>query len=168
MFTFYSDRIEILSHGALSPKLTIKDFYKGKSEPRNKKLSDIFVQLHISERTGRGVPTILNSYGEKAFKFANNWIQVTIPFNFINAVDYQITPNVVNKSGEYVVNKRLSKNQIIILKAIRNNPNITIEEISRETGLGHTAIQNNLNKMQDINIIKRIGSRKNGYWESSS
>lgn len=29
-----------------------------------------------------------------------------------------------------------------------------------ETGLGHTAIQNNLNKMQDINIIKRIGSRK--------
>ena len=34
-----------------------------------------------------------------------------------------------------------------------------------DTGLGHTAIQNNLNKMQDINIIKRIGSRKNGYWE---
>ena len=165
MFTFYSDRIEILSHGALSPKLTIKDFYKGKSEPRNKKLSDIFVQLHISERTGRGVPTILNSYGEKAFEFANNWIQVTIPFNFINAVDYQITPKVVNKSGEYVVNKSLSKNQIIILKAIRNNPNITIEGITRETGLGHTAIQNNLNKMQDVNIIKRIGSRKNGYWE---
>ena len=26
-----------------------------------KKLSDIFLQLHISERTGRGVPTILNS-----------------------------------------------------------------------------------------------------------
>ena len=72
---------------------------------------------------------------------------------------------MVNESGEYVVNKSLSKNQIIILKAIRNNPNITIEVISRETGLGHTAIQNNLNKMQDINIIKRIGSRKNGYWE---
>lgn len=64
IFTFYSDRIEILSHGALSPKLTIKDFYKGKSEPTNKKLSDIFVQLHISERMGRGVPTILNSYCE--------------------------------------------------------------------------------------------------------
>ena len=30
MFTFYSDRIEILSHGSLSPKLTIQDFYKGK------------------------------------------------------------------------------------------------------------------------------------------
>ena len=165
MFTFYSDRIEILSHGALSPKLTIADFYKGKSEPKNKKLSDIFIQLHISERTGRGVPTILNSYGEKAFEFANNWIQVTIPFNFINVVDYQISPNVVNISGEYVVNKSLNKSQILILKSLRNNPNITIEGISRETGLGHTAIQNNLNKLQNINIIKRNGSRKSGYWE---
>ena len=165
MFTFYSDRIEILSHGALSPKLTIADFYKGKSEPKNKKLSDIFIQLHISERTGRGVPTILNSYGEKVFEFANNWIQVTIPFNFINVVDYQISPNVVNISGEYVVNKSLNKSQILILKSLRNNPNITIEGISRETGLGHTAIQNNLNKLQNINIIKRNGSRKSGYWE---
>ena len=165
MFTFYSDRIEILSHGALSPKLTIKDFYKGKSEPTNKKLSDIFVQLHISERTGRGVPTILKSYGENAFEFASNWIQVTIPFNFIHAVEYQINPNVVNKSGEYVVNKNLNKSQISILKSLRNNPNITIEGISRETGLGHTAIQNNLNKLSDLKIIQRIGSRKNGYWE---
>ena len=31
MFTFYSDRIEILSNGALSPKLSMSDFYKGKS-----------------------------------------------------------------------------------------------------------------------------------------
>ncbi len=165
MLTFYSDRIEILSHGALSPRLTIKDFYKGKSEPANKKLSDIFVQLHISERTGRGVPTIVKSYGEKAFEFATNWIQVTIPFNFINVVDYQITPNVVNNSGEYVVNNSLSKSQLLIMKSLRNNPNITIEGLTRETGLGHTAIQNNLNKLQDLGLIKRIGSRKNGYWE---
>ena len=165
MFTFYSDRIEILSHGPLSPKLTLADFYKGKSEPTNKKLSDIFIQLHLSERTGRGVPTILKSYGEEAFEFTDNWIQVTIPFNFINVVDYQIQPNVVNKSGEYVVNKKLKKSQLMILKSLRNNPNITIVGLSRETGLGHTAIQNNLNKLQNLGIIKRIGSRKLGYWE---
>lgn len=165
MFTFYSDRIEILSHGALSPKLTLNDFYKGKSEPKNRKLSDIFLQLHISERTGRGVPTILKNYGESAFSFSDNWIQVTIPFNFINAVDYQISTKVVNKSGEYVVNKLLNKSQLLILKAVRNNPNVTIEGLTKETGLGHTAIQNNLNKLQEMSIIKRIGSRKKGYWE---
>ena len=165
MFTFYSDRIEILSNGALSPKLSISDFYKGKSEPTNRRLSDIFLQLHISERTGRGVPTILNSYGEKAFEFSNNWIQVTIPFNFINAVDYQIEKKVVNKSGEEVVNKLLNKSQLSIIKAIRNNPNITIAELERETKLGHTAIQNNLNKLQSLSVIERVGSRKTGYWK---
>ena len=165
MFTFYSDRIEILSNGALSPKLSIQDFYKGKSEPKNKKLSDIFLQLHISERIGRGVPTILNNYGEKAFKFADNWIQVTIPFNFIKAVDYQIKENVVNEGGEEVVSKLLNKSQMVIIKAVRNNPNITITELSIETGLGHTTIQNNLNKMQKMSIIERIGSRKKGYWK---
>ena len=165
LISVYSDRIEILSHGALSPKLTLNDFYKGKSEPKNRKLSDIFLQLHISERTGRGVPTILKNYGESAFSFSDNWIQVTIPFNFINAVDYQISTKVVNKSGEYVVNKLLNKSQLLILKAVRNNPNVTIEGLTKETGLGHTAIQNNLNKLQEMSIIKRIGSRKKGYWE---
>lgn len=86
-------------------------------------------------------------------------------FNYINVVDYQIHPKVVNKSGQDVVNKFLSKNQLLILKFVRNNPNITIAELSKETGLGHTAIQNNLNKLQDMSILSRIGSKKKGYWE---
>lgn len=42
---------------------------------------------------------------------------------------------VVNKSGEYVVNKKLKKSQLMILKSLRDNPNITIAGLSRETGL---------------------------------
>ena len=49
--------------------------------------------------------------------------------------------NVVNKTGEYVSNKKLKKSQKMILKSLRNNPNITIEGLSRETGLGHTTIE---------------------------
>lgn len=67
---------------------------------------------------------------------------------------------MVNKSGEYVVNKLLNKSQLLILKAVRNNPNVTIKGLTKETGLGHTAIQNNLNKLQEMSIIKRIGSKK--------
>lgn len=61
--------------------------------------------------------------------------------------------NVVNKSGEYVVNKKLKKSQLMISKSLRNNPDITIAGLSRETGLGHTAIQNDLNKLQNLDII---------------
>ena len=56
-----------------------------------------------------------------------------------------------------VVNKILNKSQLMILKSLRNNPNITLAGLSRESGFGHTTIQNNLNKLQNLGIIKRIG-----------
>ena len=54
----------------------------------NKKLFDIFLQLHISERTGRGVPRITNSYGKQAFEFLDDGIEVTIPFHRINITSW--------------------------------------------------------------------------------
>ena len=64
MITIYNDRIEILSRGELAPLQTINGFYKGHSIPVNEKLSEIFLQLHISEKTGRGIPKIIEVYGK--------------------------------------------------------------------------------------------------------
>ena len=69
MITVFSDRIEILSRGTLAPKQTFEGFFLGESVPVNRKLSDIFLQLHISERSGRGVPQITKIYGREAFEF---------------------------------------------------------------------------------------------------
>jgi len=52
--------------------------------PVNQRLADIFMQLHISEQSGRGVPKIVAAYGKEAFDFRENSISVTIPFNWIN------------------------------------------------------------------------------------
>ena len=62
MITFFNDRIEILSRGGLAPLQTINGFYEGHSVPVNDYLSEMFLQLHISEKTGRGVPTIISKY----------------------------------------------------------------------------------------------------------
>lgn len=163
MFTIFSDRIEILSNGGLSPRLPIKDFYNGKSEPINKCLSNILLQLHISEKTGRGVPTIVGIYGKKAFELSNNSIKVTIPFNYINAVNYQI--NITQNNKLNLENMKLNKTQLAILKEIRNNANITKSALEKKLELGHTAIQNNINILKKNGIIKRIGSDRKGYWE---
>ena len=61
----------------------MKGFYAGESIPVNRKLSEIFLQLHISEKTGRGVPTITQIYGKDAYDFRENSIVVTIPFKWI-------------------------------------------------------------------------------------
>ena len=40
----------------------------------------MFLQLHISERTGRGVPKITEVYGKETYEFRENSIVVSIPF----------------------------------------------------------------------------------------
>lgn len=79
-FTAFQDRIEILSRGLLPPKQTMDGFFAGESVPVNEKLAKIILQLHISEQTGRGVPAIVDAYGKDAFRFSENNIKVTIPF----------------------------------------------------------------------------------------
>lgn len=84
MITVFSDRIEILSRGTIPPGQTMEGFYAGESVPVNQKLSDIFLQLHISERTGRGVPKITEVYGKETYEFRENSIVVSIPFTRVS------------------------------------------------------------------------------------
>ena len=88
MFTGFRDRIEILSRGHLPPKQTVEGFFAGESVPVNQKLSDIFLQLHISERSGRGIPKITELYGEDCIELRENSIVVTIPFERLETKIY--------------------------------------------------------------------------------
>nr|MBP7103476.1 winged helix-turn-helix transcriptional regulator [Bacteroidales bacterium] len=154
----YSNRIEILSRGTLAPNQTMEGFYLGESIPVNQKLSDIFLQLHISERSGRGVPKIIDTYGKDVFDFRENSIVVNIPFNRINRhIDYNVGDKVVNKIP---LNPRRKR----ILEEIRNNPNITQIQLMQIIGIGKTAMQNNINFLKEYGYIERIGSNKAGYW----
>ena len=82
----------------------------------NKKLAEILIQLHISEKSGRGVPRIIEAYGKDAFEFADNAIIVTIPFNRINLGNETEIPPV----NPPIIGKRKSGNADEIMKAIVN------------------------------------------------
>ena len=155
MITVYSDRIEILSRGGLAPLQTKASFFRGHSVPVNEKLSEIFLQLHISEKTGRGIPVISSEYGEGAFDFSDNDITVTIPFNFINEV------------GDKVGNKSLNDSQTRVLAEIRNNPNITKPQLMIICHLGKTSIDKIISVLKEKGYIERIGSNKSGYWKAN-
>ncbi len=102
MFCAFSDRLEILSHGALPPKQTLQGFFEGVSIPVNRELSDIFLQLHISERTGRGVPKIVGAYDKSIYRFEENTISVILPFDRIQT-DAQVggsTPKVKGQTPQ--------------------------------------------------------------------
>ena len=155
MISVFSNRMEILSRGVLPPSQTLEGFYLGESIPVNEKLSEIFLQLHISEKSGRGIPTIIESYGKEAIEIRENSIVIKIPFNWINVVG--------NKVGNKVGKKKKS-NRDKIIEEIRNNPNVTNKQLSIIIGISETAIENNIRILRENNIIERIGSKKTGYW----
>lgn len=154
MITAYSNRVEILSRGTLDPRQTKEGFFRGESVPINKKLSDIFLQLHISERSGRGVPKIIDIYGREAFDFRKNSIAVNIPFNKIKKIKYSDESHKV-----------LSPRRRQILEEIRSNPNVTQTQLSIIVGVGLTAVEKNIRFLKENGYIERIGANKTGYWK---
>lgn len=155
--SIFTDRIEILSHGGLALDQDIEGFYSGASIPVNEILASIFLQLRISERSGRGVPKIVSKYGKDSIKIEKNRIIVTIPFNKINVNSFEITSSNTSK--------KLNKSQETIIKLIRNNPNITIPQIMIDTNLAAVSVKKNLKILKDYKIVERVGSNNGGYWK---
>lgn len=160
MISVFSNRIEILSRGNLAPYQTIDGFFLGESIPVNEKLSEIFAQLRISDKSGRGVPKIVSNYGRSAFEFRENSIVVTIPFYKDKSVGDKVGDNIGNKGIRMLNNTRNR-----ILSEMRNNPNITKAKLVSILGISDTAVDNNINFLKKNNYIKRVGSNKDGYWQ---
>lgn len=162
MISVFSDRIEILSRGTLAPAQTMEGFFLGESVPVNDKLSEIFLQLHISEKSGRGVPKIIEAYGKDAFTFREKSIVVTIPFRHLNAVGNKIGNTVGNKIDK---RKSLNARRQRIVAEMRDNPNITTAELAQMLAISDTAIENNILFLKENKYIERIGSKKTGFWK---
>ncbi len=52
-----------------------------------------------------------------------------------------------------------------ILSLLKKNSTITINELSKKTGLSDSGIKRVLKKLKDEGVIKRVGGLKGGYWE---
>ena len=150
--SFFKDRIEILSHGWLPHTLSLEDFYRGISKPRNIRLMKIFSDLDIVDHTGHGVPIIIEKYGRGAFEISDNHIIVTISFDL-----------EVMKSINVDVN--INKNERQIIELILNDPTLTAEKLSIEINKTKRTAERYLKSLQEKEYIERSGSNKNGYWK---
>jgi len=63
------------------------------------------------------------------------------------------------------ITQKITVNQRKIIAAIKNNPHITQDELSEAVGIARLNIIKNMKKLQEQNLIKRIGADKNGYWQ---
>ena len=159
MITFFEDRVEIISFSRLAPRQTINGFYSGNSIPVNEELSTIFLATHLSERSGKGMPLLVSVYGKKAFEIGEEFIKVTIPYNWQHKFE-----DLVDKTVDKLVDK-LSKIDLLILKTIKENPYLSQPKIAEKCEIGKTTVQNTIIKLKELKIIERVGSNKTGYWK---
>jgi ATP-dependent DNA helicase RecG len=54
--------------------------------------------------------------------------------------------------------------QVIILRLLSDNPQITVEAISAELGINERNVKKNIKTLKDTGQIERAGSDKRGYW----
>jgi len=63
------------------------------------------------------------------------------------------------------VTDKVTDNQKKILNLINKNQHITTNELSQKIKISQRKVKENIAKLKDKNIIKRIGSPKTGHWE---
>lgn len=152
----FEDRIEVLSHGGLPRGMTKKQFFDGISKPRNTTLMRIFLNMGLTEHTGHGIPTIVNTYGEESFEIEDNYIRCTIHFD-----KYVLDEIVIRNVG---LNVGLTKTEKKVIQFLIESSNLTSVELAEKVGVTKRTIERALKSLQEKNIIERIGSKRDGNW----
>jgi predicted HTH transcriptional regulator len=166
---FYSDRVEITNMGGLPYGISETDFFDGSSRPRNPGIMRIFRDTDMVEQLGRGLPKITRVYGKEAFRFYRDHITVVLSYNKeVLAARQTLSQNdtltdTINDTLSDTI--KLSAIQKSILDCIAKDSAITAEEIVIALYSPIATIKRALKALQDKNIIRRTGARKNGYWE---
>lgn len=94
-----------------------------------------------------------------SINYINNETDFTFEFS---RVDRNILPNgVINGT----INGTINKNEKIVLDIILKDPNITTVEMVNQSNKSIRTINRIINSLKEKNLIKRMNSNKDGYWE---
>lgn len=182
----YDDRLEITSPGGLMPGVTLDKMKEGYSKIRNRALAHAFSYMNLIEAWGSGIPKLMEAmqeYGLQEPEFRDMEIGFRINL-YRNTEDSNMPTNqetnqelLTNQETDQETNQELSINQetnqevgekisnrIIIIEAIRNNPAITQKQLESITGLSRSGVRYILRKLQEENVLQRVGATKNGQW----
>jgi ATP-dependent DNA helicase RecG len=81
--------------------------------------------------------------------------------------DFTVQDKIFKENGTVngTVSGTVNEIQRKILEEIEKKSSISYEQLADRLKKGRTTIYRNIKKMVEMNIIKRLGSDKNGYWE---
>jgi ATP-dependent DNA helicase RecG len=172
----YSDRLEIISPGALPNAMTVEKMVAGQRSARNLIIVEVLRDYGYVDARGMGVRTkvipALKAGGvEPVFQAADDYVKTLLRktekhLNKENASLEQkkavLGAQKVQKAGEYA---SLTSFQVQLVAGIDENPSISYDALAEKLNKNRTTVMRNIQKLKEMGVLKRIGSKKAGHWE---
>ena len=163
----YDDRVEISSPGSLYGSLTLEEALAGRSSIRNKILASVCEKLNVIEGWGTGLKRIIDFCKEKnveppVFEEIGDLLRV----NFYRP-SYKNDSLSDSIKGNDSLNDslKLSDSENKVLSEIRKDAKITILDLVSKTNLSEPTVNRTLKSLKEKNVLKREGSKKDGFWK---
>lgn len=153
----FDNKLVMYNGALLSPEVPIENFSKPhQSKPFNPIIASVFYKAGLIENWGKGTINIIDdcvnyNIPKPTFEYAFSAVRTT----FYNNSDF----------SNGTLNGTLNERQKTILGLMKNKPNVTIQELINLSKIPRRTIMREIKKLKELNIIKRIGSDKTGYWE---
>ena len=175
----YDDRMEIYSPGGMYDGTFVQnlDPLNVSSTRRNPIIADLFARMDLMERRGSGLRKIIEAYKreenykndlEPEFKSTeSSFITILKNLNYNTKSDGQNDGQNVGQNDTQNDTQKLKPidRRAGIINIMDKKPNITAEELSNIFSVSVITIKRDLKYLTEANLIKYVGSAKDGYWK---
>ena len=146
---------------------------------RNRRLGEYLKELDMTEGRSTGIPTIQNVLENNGSTVVTDedrtFFRITIP---CHEAAGNIIADIANKDASVKASRRgalknalqtalqtAPETALQILEQIQINPKVTMTDLANLTGYSRRWVAQTMKQLQELNVIKRVGSTKTGYWE---
>lgn len=139
--------------------------------PKNPIIAAFFRNIGHSDQLGSGVRNLYKYTkfysGQEPELIEGDIFRIIIPLDDNYSFDHAISSGTTDKTTEKTTDKlpiNLTVTEKKIMKAIRENPNITQAQLAASIGITSDGIRYAIRNLKAKGFLSRIGSRRSGTW----
>lgn len=162
----FSDRLEIISPGALPGPMTIQKMKAGQRYARNALIMEVLREYNYVEERGMGIrtkviPQVKAITGkEPEFNADEDCLMITMYRDETTIVAVDETVNAPINAPI-----KLTDTQNKIISSIRDNPSVSYDMFVDTLSINRATVMRNVQILKKAGVVTRMGSKKTGYWQ---
>jgi ATP-dependent DNA helicase RecG len=182
----YADRLEVISPGSFQNSMTIEKMKAGQRSTRNQIIVEILRDYGYVDARGMGVRTkvipLMRARGmDPVFEATDDFVKTVLgqtseslrpsdqkPVDYSSPEAPQQGQKIRDKGSDYaartiIMGQRATQDDL--LRVLRDDPNADYLTIATALGVSPATVKRRIQKLKKAFRLRRVGSKKTGYWE---